>query len=106
MDEATWQFDLTLRRAIGDRRLLELTYHGRVRVVEPHDYGVLGGTRRLLAYQLRRNGEPGARGNTGWRLFDVSKMEGCVMLDTAFPGSRRLDHQDHHSWEVIYARVK
>ena len=32
--------DALIRRAIAERRLLKLTLNGRVRIVEPHDYGI------------------------------------------------------------------
>ena len=98
--------DDALRRAIAGRRLLQLTYHDRVRVVEPHDYGVLKARTRVLVYQLRASGAAGPKGITGWRLLDVDKIDECVVLDETFPGSRGLEHRQHQSWDVLYARVE
>lgn len=98
--------DSVLRFAIAGRRLLQLTYHGRVRVVEPHDYGVLKGRARVLVYQLRASGEARAKSATGWRLLDVDKMQACTVLDDTFGGSRGLDHRQHQTWDVLYARVE
>lgn len=106
MTASSGQLDDVLRRAIAGRRLLQLAYHGRVRVVEPHDYGRLKGTTRLLAYQIRASGLPGPKGATGWRLFDVDTIEACAMLDDTFPGSRGADHRQHQTWDVLYARVE
>ena len=45
--------DERIRRAIAEKRLLRLRYKSAVRLAEPHDYGVLDGTGRLLIFQLR-----------------------------------------------------
>jgi hypothetical protein len=97
--------DGQLRFAIANKRLIELSYGGRLRVAEPHDYGVHKGTTRLLIYQRRESGATQAKGRVGWRLLDVSKIEGCVVLDDTFPGSRGGPHQHHHVWDVVYARL-
>ena len=90
--------DDELRFAITNKRLVKLTYGGRARVVEPHDYGVQNGAVRLLAYQLQTA--------PGWRLFDVAKIEELAVLDAVFRGSRGAAHQNHHVWDVVYARVR
>ena len=89
--------DERLRFAITNKRLVKLSYNESLRVVEPHDYGVQKGRDRLLAYQLQTA--------PGWRLFDVAKIEELAVLDTVFKGSRGASHQQHHSWDTVYARV-
>lgn len=86
-------------------RLISLTYAGRLRVVEPHDYGVHKRSTMLLAYQLRESGSTRRARVGGWRLFDVSKIEACSVLDETFRGSRGESHQHHYAWSVLYARV-
>jgi hypothetical protein len=44
--------DERIRRAIAEKRLLEIRYKRAVRLVEPRDYGVIDGTERLLIFQL------------------------------------------------------
>jgi predicted DNA-binding transcriptional regulator YafY len=95
--------DEQLRSAIAGKRLVKLRYSGRVRVVEPHDYGVQKGAVRLLAYQQQSFGP--RKSERGWRLFDVAKIEELAVLDTVFEGSRGASHQTHHVWDVVYARV-
>ena len=52
--------DETIRTAIAQKRLVRIRYDGRVRVAEPHDYGIRKGVERLLGYQLRETPrEPG-----------------------------------------------
>src|SRR5262245_55522978 len=86
--------DSQLRFAIAHKRLIQLGYNGRIRIVEPHDYGVRHGSTKLLAYQ---------RGE--WRSFDFFKIESLTVLEKTFRGGRAQPHQHHQSWDVLYARV-
>ena len=97
--------DYRIRYAIAHRRLVELTYQGRSRLAEPHDYGAQRGIDRLLAYQRQGPARPGMSPQ-GWRLFDVAKFEAFVVLDETFAGSRADHHDNHHAWDPLYARVK
>lgn len=98
--------DEQLRFAIANARLIQLSYNGRDRVVEPHDYGLQKGTKRLLAYQVRRTGDASERGVTGWRLLDVSKIDRCSVMEESFGGSRGTSHEHHYVWDTVYARVR
>ena len=97
--------DTRIRLAIANNRLVEVGYKGRARVAEPHDYGKQNGIDRLLVYQLKSASSFG-REAIGWRLFDVAKIESLEVLETPFKGSRRTPGQDHHKWDVLYARVE
>ena len=100
----TSPFDRDLREAIANRNLLHLTYNGKARIVEPHDYGVVKGEVKLLVFQLRSldNRPSGFR---VWRLLDVPKITVCSVADETFPGSRVDSRQRHHAWDILYARV-
>lgn len=89
--------DKVLRTAIRKRRLIRLVYDGRDRIAEPHDYGIQDGAVRLLAYQV----EPPA----AWRLFSVSKITDCALLEDTFPGGRPTPTGKHHRWDQLFARV-
>lgn len=93
----------SIRRAIAEKRLLELRYKGASRVAEPHDYGVIDGTERLLVFQL--HGPDSGKGAVGWRLLDLARIESCVVTDRTFTGSRGESHQRHYRWVTLYARV-
>jgi hypothetical protein len=96
--------DEQLRFAIAEKRLIQFTYLGALRVAEPHDYGVYQGVTRLLAYQLRGSSSR-ATSARGWKLLDVAKIIGCTVLNETFAGSRGEAHQRHYVWDVLYARV-
>jgi hypothetical protein len=38
--------------AIEQTRMLRLMYHGKQRILEPHDHGILNGSVQLLGYQI------------------------------------------------------
>ena len=97
--------DSQLRLAIANKRLIQFTYNGALRVAEPHDYGVQKGRARLLAYQLRGSSSSARNSVSRWRLLDVEKMAGCVVLNETFPGSRGQAHRHHHVWDTLHARV-
>lgn len=92
-----------IRRAIADKRLVELFYESKRRIAEPHDYGIQKGGAKLLVYQV--GGESSSR-IPGWKHLDVAKIERLVVLDEAFRGSRGAAHRHHKSWDVLFARVK
>jgi predicted DNA-binding transcriptional regulator YafY len=98
--------DAKLRFAIGNRLLLQLRYSSKTRVVEPHDFGLQKGTARLLAFQRGGPGDMHGRSVSGWRLFDLAKIEACVVLEETFAGSRGALHERHYVWDQLYARVE
>ena len=77
----------TICRAIQERRLLEFSYDGGPRVVEPHCHGVsTAGNDVLRAYQVggvSSSGKP-----EGWRLFELGKMSGARQAEETFLGTR------------------
>jgi hypothetical protein len=102
----TASVDAQLRFAIAGKRLIEVSYKGSVRLVEPHDYGVQKGKDHLFVFQRRViSGHPG-RKPFGWRMFEVALIERCVVTEETFKGSRGTAEQDHNVWDVLYARVK
>jgi len=96
--------DTQLRFAIANKRLLRFTYDGAVRVAEPHDYGVRYGEAKVLVYQREKAGQK-TDDVRGWRWLDTSKIHDCVVLEDTFAGSRQAANQQHHQWDVLYARV-
>ena len=38
--------------AIEHKRMIQLAYHRKSRILEPHDHGILNGSVQLLAYQV------------------------------------------------------
>jgi hypothetical protein len=102
--DAAATVDAKVRFAIANRRLMQFHYGGSLRVVEPHDYGIIGNVPRLLVYQLSKVGSAGSQA-IGWRLLDLPKIDKCVVLADPFSGTREDPNQEHYAWDVLYARV-
>lgn len=95
-----------LRFAIAHKRLLGLEYNARLRVAEPHDFGAMDGTSKLLVYQLLVDGAADGDRTLGWRLLDVGKIAVCKVLEQTFAGSRGDSHREHMRWDAVFARVE
>jgi hypothetical protein len=98
--------DQSLRFAIAHKRLLDVTYNGTARIVEPHDYGVRNGKEQVFVYQLRPTGSQPGKKATPWKVFELPKIERCTVTQETFKGSRGTPGQRHHVWEILYARVE
>jgi len=96
--------DRQLRFAITNKRLIRFTYESALRVAEPHDYGLRNGGAKLLAYQRQKAGRRDEYVR-GWRWLDVSRIQDCSVLEDSFSGTRETQDQQHHHWDVLYARV-
>jgi hypothetical protein len=95
-----------LRFAIAHKPLLGLEYDARLRVAEPHDFGAMNGTAKLLVYRLLVDGAASGNRAQGWRLLDVAKIGACKVLEQTFAGSRDDSHQQHMQWDAVFARVE
>jgi predicted DNA-binding transcriptional regulator YafY len=90
--------------AIHERKLLRFFYHGKIRIVEPQDYGIQKGAVHLFSYQFA--GESGSGSLPDWRKFAVKSMSKVELLEKTFPGSRSVPSQKHQEWDVLFARVE
>jgi hypothetical protein len=95
-----------LRFAIAHKRLLGLEYNARMRVAEPHDFGAMNGTSKVLVYQLLVDGATAGGRAQGWRLLDLATIGACKVLEQSFAGSRGDRHQQHMNWDAVLARVE
>lgn len=95
--------DPLLWQAIERRRTMRLVYHGKERLVEPHDHGVLNGSLQLLGYQIAGSS---SRPLPNWILMKVQDMADLQMLETTFPGGRPTTSGKHVNWDILFIRVK
>jgi hypothetical protein len=95
------EFHHQLLDAINTRHQASFVYQGKLRIVEPHDYGVQNHQARLLSYQI--GGQSGSGRLPNWRMFDVNKMSDFKLLEKTFPGNRPAKQQ--YQWDTLYARV-
>ena len=103
MPSAEVHVNLLLWKAIHERRLLRLTYKGRERVVEPHDYGVHNGVAKLFAYQV---GGSSSHKLPAWRWMEEELISNIQLLDRRFRGSRPSVSGRHHKWDKLFIRAQ
>jgi hypothetical protein len=89
--------------AIEGRRMIQFAYHGRNRLVEPHDHGILAGSVQLLSWQVAGSS---SRPLPNWLLTKVDEITDLALLDQTFPGGRPTATSKHIQWDVLFIRVK
>jgi hypothetical protein len=89
--------------AIEHRRMIRLVYHGKHRILEPHDHGILNGSLQLLAYQV---GGSSSRPLPNWVLMKTNEITDIEVLDQSFPGGRPTASGKHLKWDKLFIRVK
>lgn len=100
------EIDALLRRAIKEKRLVDLVYKEKRRIVEPHDYGIRNGSVKLLGYQLS-GASSGPLPN--WRWFEVDLISDIQLLDRKFRGGRGGPpgpSGNHNQWDELFLRVE
>jgi hypothetical protein len=88
--------------AIENTRMIRFTYHGKDRIVEPHDHGILNGSVQLLSWQVAGRS---SRPLPNWLLTKADEMIDLELLDETFPGGRPASGK-HVQWDVLFIRVK
>jgi hypothetical protein len=95
--------DSLIRQAISEKRLIRFVYAGKLRIAEPHDYGIQKGQIRLLSYQV--GGESNSGKLPAWRWLDVDGISEIEILDRTFRGGRPAPSGKHHAWDELFMRV-
>lgn len=76
--------DHLIRTAIEQTKLLRLRYRNKLRIVEPHDYGVHNGVTKLLTWQI---GGASSSPLPNWRWMETDLISEAQMLDRTFPAA-------------------
>ncbi len=95
--------DTIIRAAIVNKQLLSFSYHGLLRIAEPHVYGVQSGKYQLLCFQVRGQSSSGRLPD--WRRIDLSQIQNIQTLDEHFPGHRPYPSGKHSSFDQRLAIV-
>jgi hypothetical protein len=95
--------DPLLWTAIENKRMIQLVYHHKDRLLEPHDHGILNGSVQLLAFQV---GGSSNRPLPNWILMKVNEMAEIDLLDRTFPGGRPSESSKHIKWDKLFIRVQ
>ena len=88
-----------LWKAIENTRIIRFVYHGKDRLVEPHDHGILNGSVQLLSWQVAGSS---SRRLPNWLLTKVDEITDLELLDQTFPGGRPTAIGKHIKWDVLF----
>lgn len=90
--------------AINNRKLLQFSYDGYPRTVEPHTAGVdKKGHEALRAYQICGGSESGEY--VGWKLFHVNEMRNVMVLPDQFAGPRARYKRNDSGFSFIQCQL-
>jgi len=78
----------TICDAIRNRRVLQFTYAGHPRIVEPHAYGLKKRTLKEVFRCYQTGGTFRSGKVPGWTLMEVDKIEFLIMTNEHFEGMR------------------
>ena len=82
--------------AIEQTRMIRLIYHRKLRILEPHDHGILNGSVQLLGYQTAGSS---SRPLPNWILMKADEITALTLLDETFSGGRPTASGDHIKWD-------
>jgi len=89
--------------AIENQNVIEFTYEGETRIVEPHCYGLTTkGNEGLRAFQT---GGYSSSGSMGWKMYDLGKADDIEISDETFNGPRPGYNQGDKGMSKIYAEL-
>lgn len=97
------RFHETLLSAIAHRRTLQLRYHGLVRTVEPHVYGIDRHGHTLLRCYQTAGGS--LSGKLGWKLLRTDEIRSMRATSIPIEGPRPGYEPEDPVIETILARL-
>src|SRR3954468_11054110 len=89
--------------AIEQTRMVRFLYHRKIRILEPHDHGILNGSVQLLGYQVDGSS---SRPLPNWILMKTNEIADLILLEQTFPGGRPTSSGNHIKWDELFIRVK
>jgi hypothetical protein len=93
-----------IKKSVETMTILEFTYDGEPRVVEPHAYGVSrAGNEVLRCYQIAGGSVSGKV--LGWHLMKISKMINLKVTDSHFNSPRPGYKKGDKGMTTIYAQL-
>lgn len=92
-----------LETAIRQQQTLQLTYHGRTRLVSPHALGIKNGQPMLLAYQAadHNTATPPADPRKQWRNMFIDQIEQIPTADPASTWQTADNYNPAHPFNSI-----
>ncbi|WP_394675340.1 hypothetical protein [uncultured Chryseobacterium sp.] len=94
--------DQEIIKAIENQNVIEFYYENKLRVVEPHCYGVTtAGNEGLRAYQIDGYS---SSGRMGWKMYDLGKANDIDVTEDVFDVRKDYKKGDKGMSE-IYAEI-
>ena len=93
-----------IRQSILEKKVVEFTYQGFIRIAEPHAYGSAELVDQLLVYQVR--GGSHSENLPKWLTVALPGMTNFQVFDETFAGKRADSALYHISREAMYAIVR
>ncbi len=94
----------TICQAVSNRAVIEFSYGGGKRVVEPHAHGIsTAGNEVLRGYQV--SGHSSTRTPPFWSMFDVSKITELTVTPSTFPTNRPDYNPDDEGMTQVHCHV-
>ena len=88
-----------IRTAIAERRVIEFSYKGHIRIAEPHIYGIKNDKRQLLVYQI--GGGTSSGGIPDWRRVELNDISGLKVTTEKFVPRKEVQPGDKEGWDSI-----
>ena len=95
--------DKVVCQAIQERRLVEFSLHGLLRIAEVHLYGTHRGIPQMLVYQV--GGASKSGGLPHWRRVALDDVSELRLLDEHFTGMR-LSEPRPAGWDGVFLMVR
>lgn len=95
--------DKVVCQAIQERRIVEFSLHGLLRIAEVHLYGTHKGTPQMLVYQV--GGASKSGGLPHWRRVALEDVSGLRLLDERFTETR-LSEPRPAGWDGVFMVVR
>ena len=93
--------NLAICAAIRSRKVIQFSYDGDNRVVEPFCHGTsTAGNDLLRAYQVR--GQSASGTPLGWKLFEESKITGLRQTGEVFTGNRQGYNPNDSAMAIVH----
>jgi len=89
--------------AIKNKRLIRFRYQNCLRIAEPHDYGMMNGTRTVFVYQV--GGQSKTKSLPGWKHMKECEIRKLEVLDERFAGQRPAPSGQNKKWDKVFIRV-
>ena len=94
----------TIITAIQNRSILEFTYEGHHRVVEPHSYGLSASRKEVIrCYQI--GGSSVANSVPSWKIMDVDQIVGLFVTSRHFVRPRAGYRKGDRRLSAIFCEI-